>query len=114
MATHSSIVWRIPWIEEPSGIQSIGWQRVHRVAKSRNESFLVPGVLRKPLKVWCFPFKATLEALHLTSVLFELDQPPPRGPQAQPHGLEAQLVLFWLPPGNCLGKAEKGFWIFTV
>ena len=28
-ATHSSILaWRIPWTEEPSGLQSIGWQRV--------------------------------------------------------------------------------------
>ena len=26
--THSSIpAWRIPWIEEPSGLQSMGWQR---------------------------------------------------------------------------------------
>ena len=23
MATHSSIAWRIPWIEEPGGLQSI-------------------------------------------------------------------------------------------
>ena len=29
MATHSSIlVWEIPWTEEPSGLQSMGWQRV--------------------------------------------------------------------------------------
>ena len=29
MATHSSILaWRIPWIEEPGGIRSIGSQRV--------------------------------------------------------------------------------------
>ena len=29
MATHSSILaWRIPWTEEPSGIQSTGSQRV--------------------------------------------------------------------------------------
>ena len=29
MATHSSIlVWRIPWTEEPRGLQSIGSQRV--------------------------------------------------------------------------------------
>ena len=26
---HSSILaWRIPWTEEPGGLQSIGWQRV--------------------------------------------------------------------------------------
>ena len=29
MATHSSIcAWRIPWREEPGGLQSIGSQRV--------------------------------------------------------------------------------------
>ena len=29
MATHSStLAWRIPWTEEPGGLQSIGWQRV--------------------------------------------------------------------------------------
>ena len=28
MATHSSILeWRIPWTEEPSGLQSLGSQR---------------------------------------------------------------------------------------
>ena len=31
MATHSSILaWRIPWTEEPGGLQSIGLQRVGR------------------------------------------------------------------------------------
>ena len=35
MATHSSIlVWRIPWTEESSRLQSIGLQRVHRITKS--------------------------------------------------------------------------------
>ena len=29
MATLSSILdWRIPWTEEPGGLQSIGWQRI--------------------------------------------------------------------------------------
>ena len=29
MATHSSnLAWRIPWIEEPGGLQSVGLQRV--------------------------------------------------------------------------------------
>ena len=31
MATHSSIlVWKIPWTEEPGGLQSMGSQRVRR------------------------------------------------------------------------------------
>ena len=30
MATHSSILaWRIPWTEEPGGLQSVGSQREH-------------------------------------------------------------------------------------
>ena len=29
MAAHSSIpAWRIPWTEEPGGLQPMGWQRV--------------------------------------------------------------------------------------
>ena len=29
MATHSSVLaWRIPWMEEPGGVQSMGSQRV--------------------------------------------------------------------------------------
>ena len=29
MATHSSILaWRIPWTEEPSGLQTVGLQRL--------------------------------------------------------------------------------------
>ena len=32
MATHSSILaWRIPWTEEPGGLQSMGLQRVRHV-----------------------------------------------------------------------------------
>ena len=28
MATHSILAWRIPWTEEPGGLQSIGLQKV--------------------------------------------------------------------------------------
>ena len=39
MATHSNILaWKIPWIEEPGGLQSMDrgawWAAVHAVAKS--------------------------------------------------------------------------------
>ena len=31
VATHASILaWRIPWTEEPGGLQSMGWRRVGR------------------------------------------------------------------------------------
>ena len=44
MATHSSILaWRIPWIEEPGGLQTIGLQRIghDRATKHRNGGQLV-------------------------------------------------------------------------
>ena len=43
MATHSSILaWRIPWTEEPGGVQSMGSQRVrhNRVTKHTNHDLL--------------------------------------------------------------------------
>ena len=42
MATHSSILaWRIPWIEEPHGLQSMGSQRVRQdgVTNTHTTSF---------------------------------------------------------------------------
>ena len=43
MATHSSILaWRIPWTEEPGGLQSMGLQRVEQQLKwlSTHANFL--------------------------------------------------------------------------
>ena len=38
MATHSSVLaWRIPWTEEPSGLQSMGSQRVVHSRASRHK-----------------------------------------------------------------------------
>ena len=39
MATHSSIhAWKIPWIEEPDGLQSMGSQRVgHNLATNQKQ-----------------------------------------------------------------------------
>ena len=40
MATHSSILaWRIPWTEEPGGLQSVGSHRVRHnsVTKQQNK-----------------------------------------------------------------------------
>ena len=37
MATHSSILaWRIPWTEEPAGLQSMGSQRVGHDRKTKH------------------------------------------------------------------------------
>ena len=42
MATYSSILaWKIPWAEEPSGLQSLGLQRVgHDWATEHNDSWI--------------------------------------------------------------------------
>ena len=43
MATHSSILaWKIPWTEEPGGLQSLGLQRVrYDLATKRQQYFKV-------------------------------------------------------------------------
>ena len=36
MATHSSILaWKIPWTEEPDGLQSMGYERVRQNLESK-------------------------------------------------------------------------------
>ena len=51
MATHSSIlVWEIPWTEEPSGLQSMGPQRVRHNLETKQQQLAshitcVPAVL---------------------------------------------------------------------
>ena len=41
MATHSSILpWKVPWIEEPGGLQSMGLQRVgHNLATKQQQRY---------------------------------------------------------------------------
>ena len=41
MATHSSILaWRIPWTEEPGGLQSLGSQRVRHDSATKQQLVL--------------------------------------------------------------------------
>ena len=48
MATHSSILaWRIPWTEEPGGLQSMGLQRVRYDSATHTFTF-------KPVCWKCF------------------------------------------------------------
>ena len=47
MATHSSILaWRIPWTEEPGGLQSMGLQRIGQDLATNTSTFF--------LSSWCF------------------------------------------------------------
>ena len=51
MATHSSILaWRIPWTEEPGGLQSMGWQRIRHDWATKHSST----ELEKHLTLLCF------------------------------------------------------------
>ena len=47
MATHSNILaWRIPWTEEPGGLQSMGSQRVgHDWTTTKQSSWIIPRAL---------------------------------------------------------------------
>ena len=45
MATHSSILsWRIPWTEEPDGLQSTGSQRVRHNRATKHTRYIPGGV----------------------------------------------------------------------
>ena len=57
MATHSSILaWRIPWTEEPSGLQSMGSRSVgldwSNLAHACTQCSKVPGFLTSSLNSW--------------------------------------------------------------
>ena len=50
MATHSSILaWRIPWTEEPGGLQSMEWQRVRHGWATKPHMLYVHSCWEKPL-----------------------------------------------------------------
>ena len=49
MATHSSILaWRIPWIEEPGRLLSMGSQRVRHNCVANTFTFTFKGYARRP------------------------------------------------------------------
>ena len=48
MAPHSSILaWKIPWAEEPVGLQSMGLQRVRLDAHTHTANYLLPNPVLK-------------------------------------------------------------------
>ena len=65
MVTHSSILaWRIPWIEEPSGLQSMGSQRVeHNLVTKPTELYSVSSHIRNPYNNLSFFSQPYMSAL---------------------------------------------------
>ena len=52
MTSHSSfLAWRIPWTEEPGGLQSIGSQKVGHDSET-SAFFFFPNVLVAPHNMW--------------------------------------------------------------
>ena len=52
MATRSSVLaWRIPWTEEPGGLQSMGSERVRR-GWSEGASFPSISLVVRPFKIY--------------------------------------------------------------
>ena len=56
MATHSStLAWKIPWTEEPDGLQSMGSQRVgHRDAEMNRHLKLAIGLVLTIPYLWYY------------------------------------------------------------
>ena len=72
MATHSSnLAWKIPWMEEPGRLQSMGSLRVgHNWATELNQTVFIPRVLSLP-----FPSVPSMALLTWTQRLLSLPLP---------------------------------------
>ena len=71
MATHSSfLVWRIPWTEEPDGLQSMGPQRVKHEWGTEHDS-TQSGKKRKGLSLQVMPLE-TVSYLRADFMTFSL------------------------------------------
>ena len=57
MATHSSIVaWRIPWTEEPGGLQFMGHKESDTIEQIAHVKYLTIFLTIVPLKSWKIQF----------------------------------------------------------
>ena len=98
MATHSSIlVWRIPWTEEPGGLQSMGSQRVRH---NRATNTTLHYVSCSGLVISSFQSCFSVFCLFVCLVFSPF--PPP---------LFSLFFLFWPP---LFLNLVKGFWHITL
>ena len=76
MATHSSMLaWRIPWTEDPGGLQSMGSHRVAHDWATEHACMLLSRLLRRPdcecglevlvLEQESWPFMSMVKLLHI-------------------------------------------------
>ena len=80
MTTHSSIAWKIPWTEEPGGLESMGSQRVRHDWATKQilyEDWIIAFVVQllRPLRFFSTPWTAvSIESVmpsnHLICALF--------------------------------------------
>ena len=57
MATHSSVLaWRIPWTEEPGGLQSMESQRIERDCTTEHTAIIARNLpeIHAPGHAWAF------------------------------------------------------------
>ena len=65
MATHSSILaWRIPWTEEPGGLQSMGWQSWTRPSQQSTTSTISLGIRERQTKQYIAPSSLDITKQH--------------------------------------------------
>ena len=105
MAIHASILaWKIPWMEEPSGLQSMGFQRArhswahgHACVHTEVHS-LCCNVLWVLTSVWCHVFKITIKQNRFTA------------PQNPLCFIYLTLLLFpWIPGTHLSFHCHYGF-----
>ena len=97
MATHSSILaWRIPWTEEPGGLQSMGPQRVrHDLATSLSflSFFSVIVHIGSDAEGNCMPIAASKSLQSCPTLCNPMDDSPPG---SSVHGILQARILEWV------------------
>ena len=91
MATHMSILaWKISWTEEPSRLQSMGWQGVGHNCVTEHTVCIV----RPPAPRWlCYHCPFTQEATELLKVNWLLRFAQPDGTQLPVFGARNPLLF---------------------
>ena len=104
IATHSSILaWRIPWTEEPGGLQSMGSQRVRH--NSTHHAFTV--IYRKYSIVGMILFILSLYCCLVTESCLTLCNPMDcRLPGSSVHGISQAGILEWFGISFSRGSSQ--------